>query len=99
MLIHGDIRTSLSQTLRLTSQEVDGTEQFLLHMWTRHSEADRLHPTMTGVQFNASHIPALRAALQQAEQMMLRAGLISAADYQQAGLSTPMELRELHLAS
>lgn len=97
MLIHGAIPTAAHYTLRLTSEEFQNREMFQLCLWTCDTEGGALRATRTGVVFSAVHLPALRAALQHAERMMLRAGLLSAADYRAAGEPPPVELQALQL--
>lgn len=59
------------------------------HVEDRPGDPDSRFPTKRGVNLHIRHLPALVAALHQAEAEALQAGLLKPDDYTRAGLSAP----------
>lgn len=75
----------LSRSTFRDQQRIDLRE----HVFSRPGNLDTLIPTKAGVSIPVAQLPALRAALQDAERELLDLGVLRPVHYSKAGLQPP----------
>jgi hypothetical protein len=75
----------LSQSRYRNMERIDLRE----HYEARPGDPDTLRPTRKGVSMPVNQLPALRAALQEAEIELLERGVLRVQHYERAGLPVP----------
>jgi hypothetical protein len=88
MRVFGEFAKGINARVRVTTQDFRGTRLDIREFYLPEGAED-LHPTRRGISVPVGRIPALRFALEQAEDAARREGLLTAADYAAAGLSLP----------
>jgi hypothetical protein len=91
MRVYADLPRGRGAVLRISRDTYQGHELVGIREWWAFTpgDPDTLRPSKSGVNIPVRRLPALLAALHQAEADALHAGHLKPADFHKAGLSVP----------